>query len=352
MTHSPIRPLCVVPCLLFALTACNSVHEARVAADGRLVAELPPIPYRLDVEFAHSAVLDGPRASGSLHFTFDTKAFQGRIERALRDDCALATTVSVGKSDAAQPADMLLRLTVVQQPVMEYEGTTSGNVAAIGLWLLTIFGGSFVEDCRYRVRMPVNCDLIDPRNDLSLYRFTADIGYVDTEYWDRVTVPGGLLWALSCVPHCLVSDNVEVTSESLSTKGTQLLAFAVAKHLKGSFEEAAAGSLGRVEFAAPSNGARMAARDLELDCTVRTTAPLRGLEVHFGSRSPRPLLQLAEADLRLLSRRENGAYITRLQRPLDVVEHPALRRGGENLLHLRIQAGSVDAWRTIRVVLD
>lgn len=348
---TPVRAWRTIPALLLVLTACNSVHEARVTADGQRVAELPAIPYRVEV-VAHGEVLNGPQDTTKLHFVFGTEAFRQRVERTLRDDCALATTVSVGSGDNGSPADLRLSLSVVQRPEMAYEGTTSGNVAAIGLWLFTIFGGSFVDDCRYRVRIPVDCDLIDPSNGAVLYRFTADTGYVDTEYWDRVTVPGGLLWALSCVPHCLVSDNVEVTSHSLSAKGTELLAFAIAKHLKGSFEGAAAGRLGRIEIAAPSNGARMAARDLHLDFTVRTEDPLRGLEVRLGSRQELPLLQCSEVDLRQRSRREGRDHVVRIQEHLDVLEHPSFRRHGDNFLHVRIQAGSIDAWRTLRLVLD
>lgn len=351
MRTTPIRALRAVPALLIALAACSTAHEARTTADGKEVAALPPLPYRVDVEVAQGNLLGGSQDADKLHFALDARAFQERIEQTLRDDCALASAVSSGSGDEARPADLRLRIAVEQRPNLTYEGTTSNNVAAVGLWLFTIFGGSFVEDCRYQVHMPMNCDLVDPRTNEVLYQFTADPKYVDTKYWDRVTVPGGLLWALSCVPHCLVSDNVEVTSQSLSTKGTELLAFAIAEHLKGTFEQAAAGRLGRVEFASPRNGARVSSGNLRLDCTIRTENPLRELQVHLDSRSARALLHLQEADLQPKTRWEAGGYVTKIDCPLDVSEHP-FRRGGVNFLHVRIKAGSIDAWRTLRLVLD
>lgn len=351
MRTKRIRALSAVPALL-VLAACNSLHEARVADDGQAVAKLPPMPYRILVEVQQTEILNQAQNPDQLGFVLDAKTFAERIHRALRDDCALATAVATAGAVEPGQADLRLRITPKQRPEMAYEGTTRGNVAAVAVWLFTIFGGSFIDDCRYRVSMPMNCDLIDAQTGEVLYQFTADAKYVDTNYWERVTVPGGLLWSLSCLPHCFVSDNVAVTSASLSTEGTDMLAFGIAKQLKSGLDKAAFRKLGRVEFASPDNGATLATADLRLDCTIHTDDPLREVQVYLGSRAERPLLQLGEVELRPMMQRETGGYVTRIDRRLDASEHPSWRRGGDNFLLLRFKAGSIDATRTLRLVLN
>lgn len=351
MTPIRIGALRAVPALL-VLAACTPVHEAYVAEDGRYVAELPPIPYRVQVEVQRTEMLSQAQAPEQLGFSLDAAAFQERVERTLREECALASTVTMAEATGPTDADLRLRIKVNEPPTMAYEGTTRGNTSAVLVWLCTIFGGSFIDDCRYRVTMPMDCDLVDVQTGEVLYQFTADAKYVDTDYWDRVTVPGGLLWGLSCLPHCLVSDNIEVTSASLSTKGTDMLAFDIAKHLKEALDQVAFRKLGRVEFAAPANGTTMPASDVRLDCTIHTTDPLREVQVGLGSREARPLLELGEAELRSLMQAEPGGYAVRIERRFDVTEHPSWRRGGDNFLLLRIKAGSIDATRAIRLVLD
>jgi hypothetical protein len=333
--------------LLFG--ACAATPPERLTADGREVHRLAPAPFRIGILPITDAGGHLPNARDDrLGFVLDAASLRASLAASMAAEFHAASEVRVVDSDAAD-VDVLLRVALEGPPVMQYEGGTDGLATSVILWAATLLGGSFVDDCTYRVEMPLSCALFEPGSpDDPMARLQLRAFAVDLDYWDRVSVPGGLLWSFF-VPHCWTTDNLAITSRSLTDGSVRSLAASVSRFLKTEFEPQAAARVGKVEFRAPANGSRCAANHVPLRCTVFTPDRPQRVELYCSGQAE-PLRRLEGAELQQACARSAGGYELAIDQTFDLSARAVAADAHIDLI-LRVTAGALQVSRTLRLEL-
>jgi hypothetical protein len=345
-----------VQAVLFAgLLGCTSVDPATVSEDGRLLSDLPPIPYRIALApFGGQGLGAGGRRLG---FVYQSNELHGMLEKHL---AALNVATEVFSLDATPDpeapkdidptlwkairarADLLVRANIVESPQMASEGWSDRWPIAVGLTAFTGPGQDWVESATYHAKFGVDFTVESPRYLHPIGVVACRIDRQELDHWDRHGVFSVATLASVLIPSFLMWDDDATTAQALSDKICSAVAARLAKYLKielGAAQSRFLGELHLDQSAIPSRPGRVPIRG-----KISARNPVHALDLWVDAETE-PRIQLGRKELgEATEQRRVGGYEATFDRAVDL---PA----GRHLLQFEMVIRGQRTSRTVAVTL-
>lgn len=345
---SPLSPprirLLATAALAALLSACQATDPAFLTAEGRLVRDVDPIPFRVAVApltLASGVTLQQPDASG-LQFCLDQGALRSRLVAELRTQRTATEILEVGEPslEAAKTAraDLLLRPRVTAVRIAHL-GSSKDQLLSSFLWLTTWVGGMFVADSTYDARLEIEWDIVNPFDNRSVDRVVASSEQVDLTWWQRNAFLSLPLIQTLVLPPVLTSDSDARTSESLTEVASSRVAARLACYLKAGFGREARDVLGELRIDAPRNGTAIGT-DSRLRARIVARGPVTAINVYVNEK---PVLVLSGKQIAPAVEQSRGSTFQL------GIDHPLELRAGPNLVAIEFAVRGSFTSRTLVV---
>ena len=345
---------------MFAVVGCRTADPAFYTRDGRLLADVDPLPYRIalasfpeawprakgpavekdrywfrlsDVE-THELLADilGRRPKEQSAMDRSLKSGEGGFGDLLRGyEIPLQNTcvevikikkrklVDALKEAQKQRADLLIMPRRAEPPRFTYLGTTN-TVASFLLWLTTWIGGLHVQDQTFDARAAFDFFIINPYDGTTLATYTATSDHMDLTLWERNEreFQSGVGWSLIMPPY-FAPDEPEPVSNMLSGMVCARIAARLGGYLKQDFVYKEHETIGTLRELNRKNGSEIEGPWLRLTGEIVADKPITDFALYVGDRTKphdTEALSTKEEDQLATDQAQGSIYRIELKPPL------------------------------------